>query len=322
MRTCTAGTVSFPGPTMHRTPSGRPPWDSRPSSAYSATNLLCFPGQENPQMFQLWTTGFRVSERFGLSQCPPPAGSAETQGLHRCPSVACPRLSPRRSGLALNPGSASPPALPEAESPLHRSLHHWEADKWGHLPPSTPSPISYSPCIPHLTSQALLSFSPRHRRTISTTSFRSSRGTLHLPSTRDLGLPLTGQPLEISDWLGGLQAGGKILGGLGWFSGSLSFQRFPSQPPRPARTQRPWPAPSPSWGVRSHPWRKGYCQGVTVTSVTTNYTQQIQFTWLLILPVFRSQISTAPVLHRLQAPLLPLVPLDKVKDWLLTDKTL
>ncbi len=164
---------------------------------------------------------------------------------------------PWRSGLALNPGSAPPPTLPEAESPLHRSLHHWEADKWGHLPPSTPSPISYSPCIPHLTSQALLSFSPRHRRTISTTSFRSSRGTLHLPSTRDLGLPLTGQPLEISDWLGGLQARGKILGAWDDFSGSLSFQRFPSQPPRPARTQRPWPAPSPSWGVRSHPGGRG-----------------------------------------------------------------
>ncbi len=51
------------------------------------------------------------------------------------------------------------------------------------------------------------------------------------------------------------------------------------------RTQRPWPAPSPSWGVRSHPWRRGYCQGVTViavTSVTINYTHQIQLTWLLI----------------------------------------
>ncbi len=101
------------------------------------------------------------------------------------------------------------------------------------------------------------------------------------------------------------------------------------------------------------------CQGVTVvtvTSVTPNYTHQIQLTWLLItttchqssralyqrtppkqslsglkhsmlthltllpfvysiiVPVFRSQISTAPEL--------PLVPLVKVKDWILADKTL
>ncbi len=46
------------------------------------------------------------------------------------------------------------------------------------------------------------------------------------------------------------------------------------------------------------------------------------FVYSLIVSVFRSQISTAPVLHRLQASLLPLVPLDKVKDWLLTDKRL
>ncbi len=126
-------------------------------------------------------------ESLGLSPCPPPAGSAETQGLLRCPSVACRHLSPRRSGLALDPVFASPPALPEAESPLHRSLHHWEADKWGHLP-STSSPELYSPCISRLTSQALLSLCPRHQRTSSITSSWSSRGTLHLPSTRDLGL--------------------------------------------------------------------------------------------------------------------------------------
>ncbi len=87
------------------------------------------------------------------------------------------------------------------------------------------------------------------------------------------------------------------------------------------------------------------CQGVTVntvTSVTTNYTHQssralyqrtaleqslsalkhsilthltlLPFVYSLVVPVFHSQISTTPVLHRLQAQLLPLVPLDKVKD--------
>ncbi len=293
-------------------------------------------------------------ESLGLSPCPPPAGSTETQGLPRCPPVAYPHLLPRRSSLVFQPGSASPPALPEAESPLHRSLHHREADKWCHLPPSTPSSVSYSPCIPHLNSQALLSICPRHRRTGSTTSSRSSRGTRHLPSMRNLGLPSMGWPLGISNWLGGLRARGKILGGLGWCSGSFSFHRFPSQPPRPARTQRPWLAPSSSW-------RRGYCQGVTVitvTSVTTNYTHQIQLTWLLInatshqehyinglhtlvsnipcwltwpsylLSTVSSFLCSAPRSPPLLcstvscAPFLPLVPLDKVKDWLLTDKTL
>ncbi len=62
-------------------------------------------------------------------------------------------------------------------------------------------------------------------------------------------------------------------------TGLTPFQcKFPSQPPRLARTQRLWPVPSPSWGVRSRPCRRGYCQGVTVTSVTTSYTHQIQLT--------------------------------------------
>ncbi len=38
-------------------PSSKPPPDSPPSSAYSATNPLCFPGQKNHLAFQLWTTG-------------------------------------------------------------------------------------------------------------------------------------------------------------------------------------------------------------------------------------------------------------------------
>ncbi len=55
-------------------------------------------------------------------------------------------------------------------------------------------------------------------------------------------------------------------------TGLTPFQcQFPSQPPRPARTQRLWPVPSLSC-------RRGYCQGVTVTSVTTSYTHQIQLT--------------------------------------------
>ncbi len=128
------------------------------------------------------------------------------------PPFACPHLSPRRSGLALNSWSASPPALPDAESPLLRSLYHREADKWGHLSPATPSPVLYSPCIPHLTSQALLALCPRHQRTGSYPSSQSSRGTLHLPSTRNLGLSSTGRPLAISYRLGSLRAGREVLG--------------------------------------------------------------------------------------------------------------
>ncbi len=209
MTTSTAGTVSFPGPSMHRTRSGRPPRDSSRSSAYSATNLLCFPGPENPQTFQLCS---RWAREFGtISPCLPPAGSAATQRLADARRLHAHVYRPGDQVLALDPGSVSPPALPEAESPLHRSLHYREADTWGNLPPSTPSLVSYSPCIPRLTFQTRVSLCPRHRRTGSTTSSRSSRGTLQLLSTRDLGLPLTGRPLGISDRLAGLQARGKIL---------------------------------------------------------------------------------------------------------------
>ncbi len=56
MTTNTVGTVSFPGPRMHRTPSGKPPRDSHRCTAYSATNPLCSPGWKNLLTFQLWTT--------------------------------------------------------------------------------------------------------------------------------------------------------------------------------------------------------------------------------------------------------------------------
>ncbi len=63
------------------------------SSAYKATNPLCCPGQKSPPTFQLSTTGSEWGESLGLSSCPTPAGSAETQDLCRCPPVFHPRLS-------------------------------------------------------------------------------------------------------------------------------------------------------------------------------------------------------------------------------------
>ncbi len=262
-------------------------------------------------------------ESLGLSPCPPPAGSAETQGLPRRPPVAYPRLLPRRSGLALDPGSASPPALPEAESPLHRSLHHREADKWCHLPPSTPSPVSYSPCIPHLTSQALLSICPRHRRTGSTTSSRSSRGTRHLPSMRNLGFPST-HPEAMA---GPIAVVGRQEPPLeeGVLSGSHSHRSHLSH------HQLHTPDPTHLISDHRHQSSRALYQSLYTPpdqslsglkhSMLTHLTL-LPFVYSLVVPVFRSQISTAPVLHSLWAPFLPLVPLDKVKDWLLTDKTL
>ncbi len=65
MTTSTAGTVSFPGPSMHRTRSSRPPRDSSRSSAYSATNLLCFSWTGEPSDVP---AVFQVSERVWDSQ--------------------------------------------------------------------------------------------------------------------------------------------------------------------------------------------------------------------------------------------------------------
>ncbi len=230
MTTSTAWTVFFPGPSIYRTPYGRPPWDSPRSSAYSATNLL-FPWTGEPSDVPAVDHWFLVSERFWDSAhvhlqqavrrhkhfadacrshapvyCPGDQVWLPTQDLHLC--LPCRKLN----ACFIGPFT------------IERQIN-------GHLSLSTPSPVSYSPCIPCLTSQALLSLCPRHWRTGSTTSSRFSRGTLHLPSTRDLGLPSTGRPLGISNRLGGLRAGGKILGGPVWSSGSPSSHRFPSQPP-------------------------------------------------------------------------------------------
>ncbi len=65
MTTSTAGTTSSLGPSMHRTPSGRPPQNLPHSSAYSATNPLCSPGQKSPPTFQLLTTGSERAREFG-----------------------------------------------------------------------------------------------------------------------------------------------------------------------------------------------------------------------------------------------------------------
>ncbi len=46
------------------------------------------------------------------------------------------------------------------------------------------------------------------------------------------------------------------------------------------------------------------------------------FVYLLVVPVFRSPVSTVPVLHRLLIPLFPLDPMEKEKDLLRSDKTL
>ncbi len=63
MTTSTAGTASSRGPSMHKILSSKPPPASPPSSAYSATNPLCFPWMEEPSDVPAVDHWFRVSER-------------------------------------------------------------------------------------------------------------------------------------------------------------------------------------------------------------------------------------------------------------------
>ncbi len=59
--------------------------------------------------------------------------NAEAENIYGCPTFLCSNLSSRTKSMVVHPGSAPPPALQEAESPLHRSLQDTEADKLSHL---------------------------------------------------------------------------------------------------------------------------------------------------------------------------------------------
>ncbi len=143
-----------------------------------------------------------------------------------------------------------PTALETAEALFHSLFRTFsipedddEADKWGHLPSPTPCTVSYPSIIPCLTPQACLSLCHRTRRARSTSSSWNHWGAPNLQGSRDLGLSVTGWSPGVSDWLGGIRAGGKILGGPEQCAGHLSPGRVSPEPPWPSRTQRPTPSP-------------------------------------------------------------------------------
>ncbi len=151
MTTSTAWTVFFPGPSMHRTPYGRPPRDSPRSSAYSATNLL-FPWTGEPSDVPAVDHWFLVSERFWDSAH---VHLQQAVRRHKHFADAC-----RSHAPVYCPGDQV--WLPTQDLRLRlpcRKLNACfigpftiERQINGHLSLSTPSPVSYSPCIPCLTS--------------------------------------------------------------------------------------------------------------------------------------------------------------------------
>ncbi|KAG1956957.1 retrotransposable element [Pimephales promelas] len=109
--TRTAGVATCRGPSMHKTLSANPPQDSPPSSAYSATNLLCFPGPENHQMFQQSITGSRQARGSGTQPILTSSGlSGDTRAR---PALDVPLLP----NTILDNWSGSPPGTSVSESP-------------------------------------------------------------------------------------------------------------------------------------------------------------------------------------------------------------
>ncbi len=145
MTTSTAGTASSHGPSMHKIPSSKPPPASPLSSAYSATNPLCFPGQKSPPTFQVSTTGSERAREFGTQlmsnssrQCgdtrpmqmpaslPPPSivleiwsGSPPEICISACPARSWVSLLKPDSPSVTDPDEPTEPSPPEIiEEPL------------------------------------------------------------------------------------------------------------------------------------------------------------------------------------------------------------
>ncbi len=236
-------------------------------------------------------------ESLGLSPCPPPPGSAES----RLP-VAYPRLLPRRSSLALQLGSASPPALPEAESPLHRSLHHREADKFTlHSTSHFSSPSLHLSQAQKNRQYHLL---PKFKR--NPPSAKHEESWIPVDAPRGHGRPHRRRG-----------ASGATPGGGGTVRESQSSQSPQSPSTTHTRSNSPdfWsPPPDIKCTISTHSPEQSL-SGLKHSMLT--HLTLLSFVYGLVVPVFRSQISTVSC-----APLLPLVLLDKVKDWLLTEKPL
>ncbi len=67
-------------------------------------------------------------ESVGHSPHPPPTGSAETEGFSGCSMRSHSPLSPWGPGVVVHSGHTTPPALQEAESPLHPHPLDWLYD--------------------------------------------------------------------------------------------------------------------------------------------------------------------------------------------------
>ncbi len=89
-----------------------------------------FPWTGEPSEVPAVDHWFRASEReiVGHSPHPPPTGSAETEGFCGCSMRSHSPISPWGPGVVVHPGHTTPPALQEAESPLHPHPLDWLYD--------------------------------------------------------------------------------------------------------------------------------------------------------------------------------------------------
>ncbi len=124
----------------------------------------------------------------GLSSRPTPTGSAEAKEVHRCSTLRRSYLPSGTTGMVVHQGSAPPPDLQEAESPLHRSVPDTEADKRSHLPASPTTRVQNSPHLSCVPTSTLLSFTFRTPGTRLASSSRDPRPTIGLPGQEYHGL--------------------------------------------------------------------------------------------------------------------------------------
>ncbi len=351
MTTSTAGTASSRGPSMHKIPSSKPPPASPLSSAYSATNPLCFPGQKSPPTFQLSTT---CSERVW--------DSAHVQLQHAV----------RRHKTYADACRSSTPVY-------HHGDKVWLSTRGlrlclpcRKLSPRYIGPFTIERQITEVTFH--LQLPARYRIH---PAFHVSLLKPVSPSVTDPDEPAVPPPPEIieeplvyrvQDILDSRRRGGRLEYLIDWegygpeerswvarddvLDPSLLAEFHQNYPDCPAPRGHGWPrrrnrasgvAPGGGGTVRESPQSPqsppttltrsqspDYCSPPPVSINQQHYIPALlpfthclvsnipcwlpwptyPFVYLPVAPVFRSPFSTAPVLHRLHAPLFPLDPLE------------